>query len=450
MALFLAACLADIAYAGEIAGMRAQLPPTVDPDVAISFSNDFLGRGGSVDDFRTTQIIVSSRFGDRWLAVLDHSTLTLEDELLEGRVDQLSLSVGYRLLDRVSGDNVTRLAVGSGLRSTGDIYGERMQNGFHRIIGSEISDLPYVDTDETEATAWVDADQYGTWHETGNWRHGYWVRGSSLATTGGRWDNSLGAYLVSSRNWFDIWIGARRDWRSGYDDDFVQNATADAEDDLAYVLGVRFGALVLETVQQANNDASYGQLKLVADGRRPFPASGSWPRLGIEFAFIVPDVQLALAAKYRGRWLLKPSSNWRESILLDIRYGEPQYRDDNSLYNRTQQLSLGIEFERQLSVPFSWISGYSSFAVGWRTEQLLGDGQLSGQQSESAGQATGLFNGGLRFNAAQLGGGWHYRLQLGVTGWIPVDSSTVSIAGQDYRLHKSGYGISLGMSFDYD
>jgi len=70
------------------------------------------------------------------------------------------------------------------------------------------------------------------------------------------------------RNSIDVWLGFRHDWRSGYDADNVQVETARAEDDTAVVIGVRFGALMLETVQQLNNDASYGQLSLVSSGFR--------------------------------------------------------------------------------------------------------------------------------------------------------------------------------------
>jgi hypothetical protein len=46
--------------AGEIQGLLPQLPPFHERDFEFVFSNDFLGRGGSVDDFRTQQLIFSS------------------------------------------------------------------------------------------------------------------------------------------------------------------------------------------------------------------------------------------------------------------------------------------------------------------------------------------------------------------------------------------------------
>jgi hypothetical protein len=444
------------ASAGEIAGLRSQLVPTTDPDFSLNFSNDFLGRGGSVDDFRTAQIIVSAKLGDRWFALLDHSTLTLETAQLNGRVDQLTGSLGYRFVDRQTASQITRVTAGSGFRAAGDYAGESMQNGFHRIVASEVTDLPYVDTGSVDLTLWLDADFYNRFHTSGGsgffggWKSGYWIRASSLVTSDAQWDGALGAYAVTSKNSIDAWLGVRRDWRSGYDQDFVQQATAAAEDDIAVVIGLRWGALVLETVQQINNEASYGQLKLVADGRQPFPRTGSVPRFSVEFGFVLPDVQVQLAGKFKSNLLVTPDSTWRESIFIDTRFGEPQYEDDTSIYVETRQLSVGMEWERQLPGALNWISAYGALGVGYRYEKLLGDGPLAGEVSGSVGKATATLGTGLRFAAAELGSGSRYRLQLGVTSWLPAGTSEVQFAGQSIRLLETGIGVVLGMTFDYE
>lgn len=145
--------------AGEIAGLPPQLPPFLEPGLEVAFSNDFLGRGGSVDDFRTQQIMVSARLTGRWRALLDHSILTLTDDARPGRTDQMSLALGYDLVATSSDVATDRVTVGGGLRRTGEFAGERMQNGFHRLIGSEIERLPYSGDDTTDATAWFDADR---------------------------------------------------------------------------------------------------------------------------------------------------------------------------------------------------------------------------------------------------------------------------------------------------
>ena len=101
--------------AGEIPGLPSQVPPFLQRDLEINFSNDFLGRGGSVDDFRTQQINVTSVLSDKWLAVVDHSILTLDTPTFAGRLDQLSASLGFEVLDRTGRDRADKLVVGLSL-----------------------------------------------------------------------------------------------------------------------------------------------------------------------------------------------------------------------------------------------------------------------------------------------------------------------------------------------
>ena len=444
-----AACLlgTKIGSAGEIAGMRSSLPPTLDPDLAINFSNDFLGRGGSIDDFRTTQLIVSARFQERWLAVFDHSALTLDRDSLAGRIDQTTLSLGYRLLDVSSTGRRGTLAFGSGVRRYGKFAGDRMQNGFHRLISSDVNVLPYVDSGGDDITLWLDADYMATFSDIRDWRLAWWLRGNTLWSGSGQWDSSASAYLVAARGPFELWFGGRSDWRSGYDQDFVQAATADAESDVSVVIGLRLGALVLETAQQLNNDASFGQLKLVSDARHRYPIDGSLPKLAIEFALLVPDVYVDLAGKYRSHLWISRDSAWQQSIVVAGRYGEPQYGDNPEHYRRTRQLSAALEWERPVAV--DWLSAYLSAGLGWRSEQLFGDAGASGIESDTVSKGVGTASAGLRMTAASLGGRWRYRLQLGFSTWLPFSEETVEFAGSVATLHSTSGALSLGMSFDF-
>jgi len=447
---------AAVAGGGEIAGMPAQTPPFIEPDFELNFSNDFLGRGGSVDDFRTQQIIMAARFAEDWVALLDHSILTLEDAAQQGRLDQLSGSIGYRLIHAAGPDRNSSLLVGGGFRSNGEFAGERMQNGFHQLIGSDVVTLPYVDTERTDATVWVDGQHYRLLRPAGGsglfagWAGGYWIRGNSLLTGDGQWDSSLGAYAIASRDAVDVWLGLRHDWRLGYDRDPVQAATAAAEQDLAVVLGVRFGALLLETVQQTRNEASYGQLRLISSGRREFPAASVWPRAQIEFGIVLPDVHLQLAGKFRSHVFTGSESRWREAVLIETKFGEPQLMSDSSLFVRSRQLTVGLEWERPWSASLPWISAYGALSGGWRSEQLLGDNERDGQTSESVSR--GVINGGagLRFHAAGPGRGWWYRLQLGLVAWVPLNDATVVLDAESFRIQQSALGISLGMTFEYE
>ena len=441
--------------AGEIPGLPSQVPPFLQRDFEINFSNDFLGRGGSVDDFRTQQINVTSVLGDKWVVVVDHSILTLDTPDFNGRLDQLSASLGFAAINRTDGYRVDKLVVGGGLRSVDNFAGARMQNGFHQLVDSDIVYLDYVSTDRTDATLWVDAQRYRVFHESaakgffGGWRTGYWLRGGSLLTTDGQWDNALGIYAVSSRNAVDVWLGLRRDWRSGYDRDPVQSATASAESELAVVAGVRFGALILETAQQPGGDASYGQLKFIANSAPSRWRHSAPPRIGLEFDFFLPDVMVELASRFQRRVFTDVDSSWNESLVIDTAFGTPQYGSNTSVFVETRQLTLGLEWERALLPDDDWISVFARLGGGYRSERLIGEDELSGETSSSSGRAVVKLGLGLRFNAASLSNSWNYRLQLGVGAWAPVKDAHAQLADESYRIQKPGLGVSLGMTFDY-
>jgi hypothetical protein len=448
--LLFVAVLHSPAYAGEIPGLRSSLPTFIESDFELTFSNDFLGRGGSVDDFRTQQIIIAADLGDNWTALLDHSVLTLTDSQDPGRIDQLSGSVGYRLLNESGGSAVNRITAGLGFRSVGDFAGERMQNGFHRLISSNVEDLPYSNLSETYLTAWIDAERYRLLHQTdGGWRFGYWLRANSLVTSDGQWDGSLLVTGMASKSSFDFWTGLRQDWRSGYKEP-VQRATAAAEDDLAVVIGVRFGSLVLETVQQLNNDASFGQLRLLSSESDAARGTGSDPGLGFELGFLLPDVHLHLAARLSSHFIAGSNSPWNESVVFSADLGEPQYKDDASIYVDSMQFGIGLEWERRVSDRSDWLSGYGSVALGWRREQLIGDRALVGQKSGSADSGVLILGTGLRFHASALGERWRYRIQTGISAWLPFNEARLTLNTMDLPVLQAAIGLSLGVTFDFD
>ena len=454
--VLLAVLAAPLAIAGEIPGLPPQLPPFHERDLELTFSNDFLGRGGSVDDYRTQQIIVSAKLSQKWLAVVDHSILTLAEGPGSGRVDQLSASLGYEIIKATDDDGIDTVVAGFGIRSFGQFSGERMQNGFHRLVGSKVENLPYIAEQGSDLTAWFDANHYREFRVhnkngvSGNWKTGYWLRASSLATTGGQWDNSASVLAVASRSSIDVWLGLRSDWRSGYDD-MVLRETAAAEDDLGIVIGARFGALVIETTQQLNNDASYGQLRLVSTGRRNAASRNTNRRLGLETGVLLPDVLLRIAGKYHTRILSSESSRWRESVIVGVNYGEPQFGDENSIFVRTRQIDLGLEFERPWIEDREWLNIYAATGAGWRDERLIGVNGLQGETSQSVGRAALTMSVGMRFNSAGAGAGqrWQLRTQLGAMGILPLDDAELQIDGIAYKSQQPTLNLAFGFTVDF-
>lgn len=438
--------------AGEIAGLLPPLPPFHDQDVVLVFSNDFLGRGGSVDDYRTQQIVLSARLADRWSVLLDHSILTLNDGIDPGRIDQLTVSMGYDLVDRERDDQRNTVALGFGVRGEGSFAGERIQNGFHRIIGSNTEALPYVSGDNYDATLWLDAAHYRLLREAGgngvlsSWRTGAWFRAGSLVTTDGQWDGTISALAVASRASTDVWFGVRADWREGYKK-AVLRETADAEEDVAVVLGARFGPLVIETVQQLNNDASYGQLRLVSSAQRRKPA-GSWrPRMAVDFGISMPDVTMRVAGKYA---VGEAGPAWRKSIVVAGVYGEPQYSNNNRLYVRHQQLEAGLEFERPWAADSDWLSVFAMTAAGWREQALILEEDAGEQRTDNVGRAALTVGAGARAIAAGPGRGWQLRIQAGVYATFPVSSASLEIGGASYRVQETALNALLGFTAEFE
>ena len=163
----------------------------------------------------------------------------------------------------------------------------------------------------------------------------------------------------------------------------------------------------------------------------------------------LPDVMVELAARFQRRVFTGVDSSWNESLVIDTGFGTPQYGSNTAIFVESRQLTLGLEWERALLAGEDWISFFARLGGGYRDERLIGEDELSGQTSSSAGRAVVKIGMGLRFNAASLSDSWNYRLQLGIGAWAPFNDAHVQLADESYRIQKPALGVSLGMTFDY-
>lgn len=441
--------------AGEISGLPTHLPPTLRPDYLLYFGNDFLSPGTN-DDFRTQQISASGRFADRWFAAADLSMFTRQETATQssGRIDSLTFSLGYEVLKTAPFAWQTSVMAGTAVRSVGNFAGARIQNGFHRLVGSGISVEPYTGTRSTDPAGWALAETYRSLRPArgdgffDRWDIGAWGRAGVFASTGGQFDAVAGAYLVASRAGFDIWTGIRRDWRSGYGDDFVLAAAADEESSAAFSWGLRWGALVIETVARQNSEASYGQISFVsAPSTRGAPAERP-QQVELLVGLEPPQMTISAALRYATNLLTGGTSVWREWVFGEIRAGQPQYGGDTSRFVETFQGVLGLELARTLQ-PVSWLSFYANAGLGYRSERLFGLAELTGQRAGSTGSGVLSGGAGLEIDAARLSRHWRFRLRLGATGWLPFSDATVSLDSEQARLLEPGASISLGWGFSF-
>lgn len=426
--------MASEARGGEISGLPAHLVPTVVADYAYFFGNDFAAARTS-DDYRTEQMIVSGRFRKSWIAVVDHSILTREDvpEDKRARIDTMTMSLGYEFLRADGGTQRTTVAAGAAVRATGNFQGERIQNGFHRLVNSDTEFIPYTDTRETDLAAWVLAEHYREFAAVprdsfaGSWTTGMWLRAGAFVSGGGQRDAVAGVYAVASRGAIDFWLGARRDWRSGYDADFVLRETAHEEDKYAVSFGARIGSLVIETVQRIDSAASYGQLSFISSPETRRNTHMARARVDGQLSLQIPQITFQLAARRHHRLLTSERSRWQEAIFAEVRSGQPQLGHNPTLFVDTTQASLGIEWSRPVVHSTHWLRFYTNIGAGWRQERLLGDGERRGESSDAVDRAVLVAEGGIEIDATALTEHLDLRLRLGVTGWLPTSDAVVDV-----------------------
>ena len=454
--VFVLSTFAGGCFAGEISGLPAHLPPTVRPDYTFFLGNDFAASGTS-DDYRTEQMIVSARVRDSWLAVLDHSILTREDMANDqlGRIDTMTLSLGYEFLHVADDLKRSSMLAGFAVRAVGNYEGERIQNGFHRLIESDTDAIPYTDTRQTDPAAWFLAEHYQQLRKAtgdgffGGWNVGYWARAGAFVTADGQLDAVAGLYAVAARNPWDLWLGVRRDWRNGYDADFVLRDAAAEESKMAVSFGVRFGAMVLETVQRIDSSASYGQLSFISSPETRGTAAMGRTRADAQFALQMPHVTFQLATRWYRPVFTSPDSVWDEAIVAEIRGGQPQLGRNPALFVDTTQASLGLEWSRPITDQIEWLRVFTNVGAGWRSEQLLGRNELLGEKSSSVDRGVLLAETGLEFDAARLSSRLRLRLRFGVTGWLPMSSETVDLGGTTATIQKPGASIVVGLVVAY-
>jgi hypothetical protein len=445
--------------AAQLPGLPPPVAPDVDRHLEIFFGNDFFGRGGEDDDFRTQHFGVTMDFGERWIATVDHSILTLEEPRQgdPGRLDQLSGSVGYALLREVKHSSRQTLNAGVGFRYSGDVAGARIQNGFHQLGGASIKTMPYVDTDRLDGFAWLQFNRDGVLQRDMHlpmlgqgWDFGYWARLSTLLTSDGQSDGNVGLMAVTSRSWFSGWLGLQGDWRSGYDRDNVTRETARYEEGGAVVLGFRFGPLIIETEQQFDGDSATGHMSLVSTGEALTHLADGNNSFGLQLGLSMPDVYASLQGRWMNCNILACTPNWRRTGLLELRYGQPQFGNDTSRFVETWQVSAGVEFERAPVRSLDWMTAYGSLAVGWRSEGLAGEGdEIGGLSSESVDRVGLAGNAGLRFGTNAGNDSWSLMLDIGLSAWLPSSDGDVMFNNTSETLQSAELIFFSGVLFQF-
>jgi len=161
----------------------------------------------------------------------------------------------------------------------------------------------------------------------------------------------------------------------------------------------------------------------------------------------VPDVLLNVTGRYRSDWLNRSESAWQRSLFVTAGYGEPQHDDDPSIYRRTQQVGAGVEWERPLGTHDGWSSVYGSVGAGWRQEKVFAyENKRVSVRSDSVSRGALLAGLGLRFDSGELISRLNFRIQLGLSAWIPISDAALDMGGETFRVQRPMVTISLGLT----
>ena len=413
-------------YTGDIAGAPAIVPPTVLGSFSFLWSNDFFGRGGESDDYRTQQLGLQIDMASRWNFVFDHSILTASETNpvlpgVNGRLDELNLSLGYDLYQNKSGTNGQRMiAAGAGLRAYGDFGGARIQNSLHRLINNGINGS------------------------------GYWLDATGLVSTQRQWDAALAANVVVRNSNTMLWLGIREDWHENYELDFVQHATALSESGTSLVFGLGFGPVVFETVQGLDDNASYGRLILTSIENEEITSKPPLQtKNAVVLNFLLPDVELELQYKRGLSTHLRSLGQPKTWLVFGMHYGEPAYKGSLDIYKTIQQLALGLEFEWHGQEDYQLLWPYLTLLAGQRSEQLNADaGTLAGEASETVSSMLVEVGAGMRFNMYPRCK-WQLLFQAGLTGSYPFSPQTVVFDQAQIELLQPDLVVSLGFSLNF-
>lgn len=131
---------------------------------------------------------------------------------------------------------------------------------------------------------------------------------------------------------------------------------------------------------------------------------------------------------------------------MDYRTASPSVNDLATKFILSDQLLLGIEANFNTPGRHSWINPYIMVGAGYRSEMIEGLAVLDGQKSQKVGSAVIVLDVGARFNMTGDQNRWLIQLQLGLTGWLPLNEQQVEFNRQFETLLKPDLSLSMGIS----
>lgn len=229
-AAWLALCSLPVTLQAALAGVpEAPVPGTL-PRAWLAVANDAFGIVATPDDYRTNQIALAVLITPQVILCADHSMLTAVPA--GTRSDEGTVTVGWL----PGGDELPWIVLGVGMKWTGDLGGEDLQQRWHEVIGMEEYDLAY-ETDSPRGVAYALLSQVWWAGE----RTGWAVTTAALATTGGEVQAEAVGWALYRRSRMTAWAGLRARCRGGSAPTRTAGLVADFEEGLWCDYGVGIG-----------------------------------------------------------------------------------------------------------------------------------------------------------------------------------------------------------------
>lgn len=438
--------------AAEVAGTPAAPRPGPLPLVWLGWSNDAFGGevGDNTDDFRTSAF-TGNLAVDRWVLVLDHSTLTAKQGLPPARSDEFTATLGWLAVpgSAAAAEPGPWLAIGAGARWRGDLGGEAIQNGWHDAIG--VAEVDYLAYEESGCDG-VGYLAGGGWIALPFLPHGDRIaldgRAALLATTDGKVQGEVEARLVARGRDGAVWFGGRGVTVLGSEPGIAARAVSDHEEGAWLVYGAGFGGWFVDAGISPADNASLGRIGW--EWGRATPAARDLDGALDADLGVYQGLSLGVTLRWRPGWLARlPSGRWF-SLLGEYRFGRTgQEWPGNTVVFR--QGGFGAELARPAGGRSWQWQPFIAGDLGMREERVVEELPQTRYRPESA--ITGVAHGsaGVRLLFPDHPGRTvRYGLGLAVEGWLPFESERIENALESSRYNIPGWAAGMTLTAGVD
>ncbi len=454
-ALMLIAAMIPAAVAA-VPGIPEAPRPGTPPAVWVGWSNDSFGGefGENTDDFRTNALTLGMNL-ERYLVAVDYSMLTDRYDDTPERTDQLTATLGYLVLDGVTAGPGAKawLSAGGGLRLTGAMGGQEVQNAWHDALEFRRIELP-DDAAAVEGVGYL----HGEWMWTDvtppglvdlpylrPGQMGVLLEATTLGTTGGEVLGEVGASLVLIGMDAHARIGVMQALAAGNGPNDTAQAVSENETGTWFTYGASAGGWYLEGGWNLSDEGTVGKIGWQwgrSQGRREPAQMAEVEGL----LSVYQGYSLGVQYRWQPEWVTDLGGR-QLALVADYRFG--RYPGDGWYHNTvvTRQPLVGLDYRFFESGPGLSLSPFVTGCVGVREERVVADGANPTFGDDQAISPVVQGSVGIRvaFAPSTLKkNGPSYGFSLVYDHWLPLTGAEVTNDAGDVGEYMEANG-SLGV-----